>query len=341
LKFTGPLPGRVVNEHGTLSLSDPAAISTGGQTFTARLPIANLSKADAGDFDGLDGFIGWTEVRDNLLLFDRAKRVVRAIDAMPPETAGWLKLKIHPGKTLLLDIAMPDGKTGTILVDTGAPEGVQLPPGQFKAWRAAHPGLPSITGTYSTVGADLQTTEEVRADEIAVGNLKLLDVLVSNAGPVDGHDIEGFAGTLGLSALARMDLIVDNKGGFAWLRPDTQREHVGWFGRKRANWTVAANVRVKRETILEACAMDSGWLDISKVAYAAAVADFDRAIELDPTDAEAFRERAAARLSLNDFKAETADLDCAIALEPGDADAYDSRGTARELQGDFSGAAAD
>ena len=75
--------------------------------------------------------------------------------------------------------------------------------------------------------------------------------------------------------------------------------------------------------------------------YAAAIADFNRAIALEPDDADAYHNRGIAKDAQGDYAAAIADFDRAIALEPDDADVYHNRGVAKAEQGDYAGAIAD
>ena len=73
----------------------------------------------------------------------------------------------------------------------------------------------------------------------------------------------------------------------------------------------------------------------------AAFADLSRAIELDPTLAIAWAERAAVRHERDDYDGELADATRAIELDPRIARAWLERGTARGKKGDWAGDAAD
>jgi tetratricopeptide (TPR) repeat protein len=72
-----------------------------------------------------------------------------------------------------------------------------------------------------------------------------------------------------------------------------------------------------------------------------AIADYDRAIELEPDDATAYTNRGLARYDQKDLPGAIADYDRAIELNPDDATAYTNRGNARRQQGDLPGAIAD
>ena len=72
-----------------------------------------------------------------------------------------------------------------------------------------------------------------------------------------------------------------------------------------------------------------------------AAADYDDAIRIDPTNAEAFNKRGLAREAAGDLKAAVADFNKAIRLNPNFAEALNNRGVARQAVGDLTGAIAD
>jgi tetratricopeptide (TPR) repeat protein len=73
----------------------------------------------------------------------------------------------------------------------------------------------------------------------------------------------------------------------------------------------------------------------------AALADFDRALELSPDYPEAYNNRGAVRHALGDLAGAVADFDRALRLNPNYAEAYNNRGAARHELGDLAGAVAD
>ena len=75
--------------------------------------------------------------------------------------------------------------------------------------------------------------------------------------------------------------------------------------------------------------------------YDAAIANYDRAIALEPSDADAYHNRGIAKDAQGDYAGAIADFDRAIALDPDDADSYHNRGVAKAEQGDYAGAIAD
>ena len=66
--------------------------------------------------------------------------------------------------------------------------------------------------------------------------------------------------------------------------------------------------------------------------YKEAIADYDKAIELNPKDAKAYYNRGNAKHQLKQYKEAIADYDKAIELNPKDANAYNNRGKQNELK---------
>ena len=75
--------------------------------------------------------------------------------------------------------------------------------------------------------------------------------------------------------------------------------------------------------------------------YKAAIADYDKAIELNPDDARAYNNRGNAKGKLGEYKAAIADYDKVIELNPDDAGAYNNRGNAKGGLGEYKAAIVD
>ena len=67
----------------------------------------------------------------------------------------------------------------------------------------------------------------------------------------------------------------------------------------------------------------------------------DKAVELNPDDADAYVLRSAVKVDKGDLDGAIADDTKAIELNPNDADAYVNRGIAKRAKGDLDGAIAD
>ena len=75
--------------------------------------------------------------------------------------------------------------------------------------------------------------------------------------------------------------------------------------------------------------------------YQGAIADFNKAIEIDPQNADAYYYRAYAKGQLKDYQGAIADFTKTIEINPQDANAYMNRGYAREFTNDRKGACLD
>ena len=72
-----------------------------------------------------------------------------------------------------------------------------------------------------------------------------------------------------------------------------------------------------------------------------AIADYNRAIELDPKHASAYYNRGNVKDAKGDLDGAIADFNLAIELDPKDADSYTNRGRCKEAKGDLDSAIAD
>ncbi len=343
-------------------ISEPVPITIDGQTFTAPLPIFRpqvqwyyrlaFSKPE----NSLEGLVGWPEIRDNILVFDADTRTVRRADELPPETAGWLKLKVIPDSWLLLEVPLERGKTGIVEVDTGSPFALQMAPRQWKQWTTMHPGIPvaSHWGGVASFGVGKYRT--AWADEFKLGALTLTDVPVQDmmASEVDflqGKKPEADAiWVIGLYGLTRMDLIVDGKNGWAYVHPRSS-PGLPYSGVSRpgytnaipnardggGNWSVADNVRLSSESLYAGSA-EYKW---AKDDLAGAIADYSRVIEINPRNGEAWSSRAYIKTTQGDTLGSISDCTQALEIDPNNNDAYFRRAIAREIRGDYSGAISD
>jgi len=83
------------------------------------------------------------------------------------------------------------------------------------------------------------------------------------------------------------------------------------------------------------------WYDVPKEDLQGAIADYDRAIEINPRFAEAYSNRGNARLDGRDLDGSIADYELAIKSDPFFAKGYGNRGLARLFQGDMAAAEKD
>src|SRR5690348_6238257 len=75
--------------------------------------------------------------------------------------------------------------------------------------------------------------------------------------------------------------------------------------------------------------------------YVAAIADYNKAIELKPAYDKTYNGRGIAKRASGDFAGAIADCSKAIEINPQNAEAYNNRGNARREMNDFDGAILD
>jgi hypothetical protein len=316
-------------------ISEPTPVLIAGQSFTTPLPMIRFPLAFRLAFIKVgfpaDGLVGWPEIRDNILVFDADQHMIHSVAKLPPQTAGWLKLKVIPNPWLLLEIPMADGKTGTLEVDTGSVFGVEMPPEQWREWKAAHPKahLASHLGGVGSFG--LHLWQMSWADEIKLGTVTLTEVPVEDMPATQGAFIHWNAPdanavwTIGMRALSRMDLVVDGKNGFAYVHPKPASGSTGpGLNRPgldnvssntpamRGNWVVADDVKLNSEGLF----LLAGNYKHGKEDFAGALADYNRAQEINPRNADIYSRRGVIRQILGDYSGALSDYDKFIELKP-------------------------
>jgi hypothetical protein len=223
LKIYDPPADTVIDAGKTrLGRTDPLEIQVtykaSTKTVTSVLAVIDVP---AGAIPDVDGVIGWAQLRNNFFVFDAASSKVEMNGSgKPPKpAAAWQPLSLQKNaKVLILDIPGSKDQPGAILIDTGMPNGVNLSPARWREWRAAHSTAPTTLEAYFTPGAAGLVVREVSwARELAIGPLKLTDVTVQEAGPVEDALIAGHEATLGIAALRRQDVVVDGKNGMAYF----------------------------------------------------------------------------------------------------------------------------
>ncbi len=87
--------------------------------------------------------------------------------------------------------------------------------------------------------------------------------------------------------------------------------------------------------------VDSGNAKSDLKDYRGAIADYTKAIEINPNFADAYYNRGLAKADLKDYRGAIADYTKAIEIDPNDAKAYVNRGNAKFELGDKDGACLD
>ena len=116
-----------------------------------------------------------------------------------------------------------------------------------------------------------------------------------------------------------------------------REQQMGDLGKAIADYTKAIRLDPQFATAYNS----RGTAEIRQGDFGDAIADFTKAIELKPDYATAYRNRGSAKRRNGDFDGAMADLDKAIELEPDFPPAYINRGNVKLARRDFDGAIAD
>jgi hypothetical protein len=203
-----------------LGWTEPTQLRVLGQNLAnTSLAVVDTPNTITPDVDGL---IGWPALRNNILVLQVAERHAQIVPRVPAAALQWQHLGVRTdAATLILTLpSRDDGTVCSVLVDTGAADGVRLPPEKWRQWRAAHSVRASTMTAYYKPGAGLVVAEESWASELTIGNLLVHDVPVMEADITDCTAVgEGYAASLGLAAMSRLELVVDGAHGVAYARP--------------------------------------------------------------------------------------------------------------------------
>jgi len=276
----------------------------------------------------MDGVVGWPEVRNNILVFDSDQRVIRRVEQLPPETADWLKLRVLPVGSLLLEVPLAGGKKGVIYIDTADNRSIMLAPPQWKEWTQAHPAATLVSRKDWGLPLIISTEHEALADKVELGPLTVTDVAIEDMGGDDAGRLrdeipgEATVWSLGMGALSRIDLIVDGRNGWAYVHPKmslttaspllTKKSKKGAALRPAGNWKVADNVELEADGFF----LREGEYKWGVEEFKGALADFNRALELNPRNPDAWSDRGAVKEYEGDFTEAVSNYDKAVELRP-------------------------
>jgi len=203
-------------------LTEQALLSVWNTQGTARFKVADFP---AYVHFNLSGLIGWDQMQNRILQIDAVNGEVHQLDQLPGDMAGWLRLRVLPRRSMLmLQVPMASGPPGLILIDTGNQGGVGLSPSRWQQWRTTHLTEPATLHLFYMHDAPAPGTvvsEQMWARTISVGPLQLGQVPVEECDPPT-YSLAGprHIATLGVTALKRLDFVLDLVNGYAYLRPN-------------------------------------------------------------------------------------------------------------------------
>ncbi|MBN2130752.1 MAG: aspartyl protease family protein [Sedimentisphaerales bacterium] len=200
-------PGRVV-----AGRTEECTLEIEGSSARIRLSVVTLPSYLK---PGTDGVMGWDFLGDKIIEMDGPGRKLRVRDRRTFDVSQWQCWTIRPNaRVLIVQIPAGPGEPHEVLIDTGAPGGVDLNPQRWQKWIDAHPEQAATLDAAYTPGIGLLVTEERWAPELALGGVVFREVPVSNRNAVGKLFVgDDYTGTLGLFALLRLSIVVDGKSG--------------------------------------------------------------------------------------------------------------------------------
>src|SRR6185437_15258909 len=282
LDLTG-VPSDATRQNGKFFALETAPHDVTIFNTTGKLP---LMVADFSVPMDVDGCAGWALFKNGIFQIDAAAGVIKGLPRVPRESRDWTKLRVRRNSDVLC-LEMPGPrKKGIILVDTGDAGGVSLSPLRWQTWTNTHPERAKTLKAYYMGGSGVVVGEESWADTFGLGPIELNDVPIEPASPSDmavGSPEAPYQATLGLTALQRMDLIIDGKSGVAYVRPRTGPFPPYSYNRASAVFVPRHPGRDKRSDLV-AHVLEGG------PAYQAGVRDGDIVISFDGQSPGAWHE---------------------------------------------------
>jgi len=245
-----PIPGKP-----EVGFSVPCELTYFGvSTKNLMVPVFALPRA-VPRADGIfEGMVGWPTMRGSLWSFALADGQFSQISAVPAAAKSWQQFQIWDEDNTLSLIPPSDPRgVERIIVDTGNPSGVELPPDQWKEWLAQHPNAPMTLYMDYLPGQKIRLSYESFAETFPLGTIVLHKVPVSEADPTY-YAVQAEPGekivAIGLAAFARMEVMLDPPNDTAYLRvsgspaPPYLHNRMGaaYYPRSRANPDLIATV---------------------------------------------------------------------------------------------------
>jgi len=266
------VPPDVLRKNGKFPVleTDPHKVTLFDTRGYLQLAIADFSVSM-----DVDGCVGWSFFKNIVFQIDVANRTIRKLPAVPYEARQWATLRVRRSSSVFC-LELPD-QTGVMLIDTGNYGGVSLGPARWQAWTNANPHLPKTLTTYYMGGSGVVVGEEAWAKRLSFGPMVLNDVPVRPASASDaavGSSRSPYQATLGLTALERLDFIVDGPSRTVYVRPRTGPFQPYAYNRAGAVFT-PRDPRNDRQTNFVADVMEGG------PAYKAGIRDGDIVIKVN------------------------------------------------------------
>jgi len=220
-----PIPGTVLDGY-----TNSCELKLWNQTIKTRFNIVNMPKIADSEVEGL---IGWPVLRSNIIEFNAKKGRMQPLSRLPAKVKSWQKFPIRSNSgCLVLEIPRADGGTDKVIIDTGSSEEVSLSSKLWRQWREEHPNDPITLTAYYMPGSGTVIAPVMWATRIHVGPIELRNVMIKEAN-ITETAIGGsnFLASLPMEALERKGLVVDGKGGYAFLSPQNSSADLPVYNR--------------------------------------------------------------------------------------------------------------
>jgi tetratricopeptide (TPR) repeat protein len=222
LSMPAPVPGRdVAPGKYPFILAQPCTWTLLGSTLRDIHPLVlTVPSRFLREEAGLAGLVGWPSVRQNIWVLNLAEGRIGAARSVPAAATHWDRFQLKTDLRILslVDEAQPQ-RVPRLLIDTGNADGILLPADQWRAWRAANPGLPTTISADWMVGQGERAEEQVWAPTFVLGNLVIHDVAVQEEDEAYTNMAPGEPViALGLAALQRLDVVLDGPHHAAFVR---------------------------------------------------------------------------------------------------------------------------
>lgn len=217
LKVTDPpLEAKAGRGQVLAGYTDICELKLWNQNIPTRFNVVDLPSVAQSEVEGL---IGWPPLRSNIIAFDAKNRRMSVLGRLPSKTEAWQKFPIRKNAgVLILELPRPGGGSDSVMIDTGSAEIVSVSPRIWKKWKQDHPDAPFTLTAYYMPGSGMVIAQVMWASTLNLGPIELHNVLIREANVTETAGVGStFMANLPLEALDRKDLIVDGKGGFAYL----------------------------------------------------------------------------------------------------------------------------
>ncbi len=213
-----PIPGRP-----EVGFTEPLEMTFfGAVSHDLPVPVFAMPKNIPRGDEVFEGMGGWPLMRVTCWSFDLAVGQYSQLDAVPKAAKKWAQYQIWDADNTLT-LILPSDPRGVerVIVDTGNPSGIELPPDQWKAWVAANPKAPMTLYMDYLPGQKIRCAYESFAPTFPLGSVVLHNVAVSESDP-SYYQVQAEPGekvvAIGLQALSRMEMDLDPPNHTAYVR---------------------------------------------------------------------------------------------------------------------------